>query len=107
MVTYMLSNGYKEQDFLWRNKPSFWYMDRAGRKRRYHPDLVLPDHHLIVEVKARKWFDRDRDNIFRKGTACQEAEWEFTLAVMGNSIRKKKDNLIEFIPYRLLNQETH
>ena len=58
VVTHMLSNGYKEQDFLWRNKPSFWYIDRVGKRRRYHPDLVLPIHHLIVEVKARRWFER-------------------------------------------------
>ena len=101
----MLSNGYREQDFLWRSKPSFWYTDKAGRKRRYHPDLVLPTCRLIVEVKARKWFERDLDLIARKGQAVQEAGWEFTVAVMGNHIRKRGDNPIEFVPYRFLRQE--
>lgn len=104
VVTHMLSDGYKEQDFLWRNKPSFWYTDKVGRKRRYHPDLVLPVSHLIMEVKARKWFERDYDLIVRKAWACQEAGWEFTIAVMGNNIRKWKDNPIEFIPFRSLIQ---
>jgi hypothetical protein len=105
VVTHMLNDGYKEQDFQWRNKPSFWYTDKAGRRRRYHPDLVLPTHNSIVEVKARKWFERDLDLIIRKGRACQDAGWEFTVAVMGNNIRKRENNPIEFIPFRFLIQE--
>jgi hypothetical protein len=105
VVSHMLANGYREQDFLWRGKPSFWYTDKAGRRRRYHPDLVLPARRLIVEVKARKWFERDLDLIVRKGRACQEAGWEFMAAVMGNHIRKRGDNPVEFVPYRLLKQE--
>lgn len=104
VVSHMLANGYAEQDFLWRGKPSFQYTDEIGRRRRYHPDLVLPAQHLIVEVKAKKWFDRDRNLILRKATACQEAGWEFTMAVMGNHIRKRHDNPIEFIPYRSIQE---
>jgi len=102
VLTHMLSNGYKEHEFLWQNRPAFRYLDKNGESHWYHPDFVLPDHKLVVEVKARKWFERDRDSIVRKATACQHAGWEFTIAVMGNRIKKKGDNPIEFIPYRFL-----
>jgi len=105
VLDHLLANGYKEQDFLWMGKPAFWYVDTKGRNRRYHPDFVLPALGLVIEVKAQKWFDNDRENIIKKARAVQNSGWEFLLAVMGDSLRKKRPNPIQFIPFRTLNQE--
>ena len=100
VLAHLLVNGYSEQEFLWAGKPSFQYLDADGRRRRYHPDFVLPRRGVIVEVKAQKWFERDRDNIVRKGRACADAGWEFVLAVMGNTIRKHRYNEVRMLPLR-------
>jgi hypothetical protein len=101
-LAHLLENGYEEQDFLWAGKPSFKYLDASGKTRRYHPDFVLPKRRMIIEVKAQKWFERDKDNIIRKGRACAGAGWEFTVAVMGNNIRKRKYNEVKLLPLRVL-----
>src|SRR5208337_1649757 len=100
VLAHLLGNGYSEQDFLWAGKPSFQYQDASGKVRRYHPDFVLPRRGMVIEVKAQKWFERDRDNIVRKGKACVDAGWEFMLAVMGNNIRKRKYNEVRLRPLR-------
>lgn len=102
VLDYLFNNGYSEHDFLWANKPSFWYEDASGKRRRYHPDFVLPDRGVIIEVKAQKWFERDYASIVRKGRACQEAGWEFALAVMGNKIWKHRYNEVKLLPFRVL-----
>jgi hypothetical protein len=102
VLTYLFENGYSEHEFLWAGKPSFLYQDASGKTRRYHPDFVLPKRGMIIEVKAQKWFERDRDNIIRKGNACADAGWEFVVAVMGNNIRKRRYNEVKLLPLRFL-----
>jgi hypothetical protein len=102
VLNYLLANGYSEHEFLWAGKPSFLYRDASGKTRRYHPDFVLPQRKTVIEVKAQKWLDRDKDNIIRKGNAVADAGWEFTLAVMGNKIRKRRYNEVKLLPLRSL-----
>jgi len=102
VLDYLLAHGYKEQDFLWLGKPAFWYQDKAGKNRRYHPDFVLPGLHQVIEVKAQKWFDNDREKILRKARAVQNADWEFTITVLPDNLRKRGPHPVKFLPFRAL-----
>jgi len=104
VLDYLLAHGYLEQEFLWMRKPAFWYQDKVGRNRRYHPDFVLPKVKLVIEVKAQKWWEKDRENILRKARAVQDSGWEFLLAVMGDNLCRTSPNPIQFLPFRMLQE---
>ena len=40
------------------NIPTFWYDDN-GKKRKYYPDIYLPEINTIIEVKSTYYFEKD------------------------------------------------
>jgi hypothetical protein len=41
------------------NIPSFWYNDDNGKKRKYYPDIFLPEINTIIEVKSVYYFEKE------------------------------------------------
>jgi hypothetical protein len=41
------------------NIPSFWYNDYNGKKRKYYPDIFLPEINTVIEVKSVYYFEKE------------------------------------------------
>lgn len=62
--------------------PTFWYEDAEGRKRRYYPDIYLPEHRRIIEVKCDAWRVLSRDNnTMRKALAVQQDAGDYQMEI--------------------------
>jgi hypothetical protein len=72
---------FSEDEFEFARKPSFSYTDASGKKRRYHPDFVLPGKRILYEVKGQYWYEHDYDTIYRKAAACVAIGWNVFVVV--------------------------
>ena len=76
----LISQGYDEIDLLLRNRPSFVY-EWNGRQRRYHPDLVIPSEHRIIEVKSELIYNISPEQNLAKRDACIRDGWVFEFMI--------------------------
>lgn len=75
IITYLLSNGYSEEQ-LTQDAPVIDYKF-AGRRRKHFPDLYIPSENLIIEVKSPFTFEREKNKNEAKISAAIAAGYEY------------------------------
>lgn len=52
--------------------PSFKYTDSAGKNRIYYADFLIPSLNLIIEIKSKYTFDKDKNRNLKKDSTVKE-----------------------------------
>ena len=55
------------------------YRDKKNKKRNYIPDFYLPEHNLIIEVKSKFFYEKDKEVIKLKELAVRREKYDYKL----------------------------
>ena len=84
VVDYLLKIGIHEYDIIVEKDkiPEIWYTDIDEKSRRYYPDIFIKNKNILIEVKSKFLFDKDKDTILLKQAACNN--FNFKLVILFN-----------------------
>ena len=74
------------------NVPAIWYNFKNERKR-YYPDIFLIEEKLIIEVKSKHYFEKDKEKNMAKAFQCVKDGFRFEFRIYND-----KGGLISRIP---------
>ena len=81
----LLNGGYNENEIYTDHNerikmPEVWY-NFEEKTRRYYPDIFIPKDNLIIEVKSRYTYDKQKEKNLAKAEKCKELGYSYEFRI--------------------------